>query len=130
MKKCIAEHFAVLLQPTNQEIALLRAELKSRDSAIANLKQEVAAMKATNAKLVNANKELTEKLKKFDEFQSATVESFKQLEEKVEDRTNRQLRNTILVKGLLEKPNEKWSDTRNLLAKHIAKLYNIEFKNA
>ena len=130
MKKYIAEHFAVLLEPTNKEIALLRSELKSRDSAISDLKEEVAAVKATNAELANANKELTEKLTKFDKFQSATLESFKQLEEKVEDRTNRQLRKTIVVKGLPEKPNEKWSDTRNLLAKHIAKSYNMEFKTA
>ena len=68
MKKYIAEHFAVLLQPTNQEIALLREELKSRDSAIADLKQEVSAVKVTNADLVNANKKLEEKLTKFDEF--------------------------------------------------------------
>ena len=119
MKKCIAEHFAVLLQPTNQEIALLRAELKSRDSAIADLKQEVTAVQATNAELVNAK---THKIR--------WILIGKQLEEKVEDRTNRQLRNTILVKGLLEKPNEKWSDTRNLLARHIPKSYNMEFKTA
>ena len=74
---------------------------------------------------MNANKKLEEKLTKFDEFQTATIESFKQLEEKVEDRTNRQLRKTIVVKGLPEKPNEKWSDTRNILAKHISKSYNI-----
>ena len=130
MKKYIAEHFAVLLQPTNHEIALLREELKSRDSAIADLKLEVAAVKATNSDLVNANKKLEEKLTKFDEFQTATLESFKQLEEKVEDRTNRQLRKTIVVKGLPEKPHEKWSDTRNILAKHISKSYNIEYKTA
>ena len=90
MKKYITEHFAELLQPTNQEIVLLRAELKSRDSAIADLKPEAAAMKAANTELVNSNKELTLKLK-FNEFQSATLEWFKQLEEKVEDRTNWQL---------------------------------------
>ena len=129
MKKYITEHFAELLQPTNQEIVLLRAELKSRDSAIADLKPEAAAMKAANTELVNSNKELTLKLK-FNEFQSATLEWFKQLEEKVEDRTNWQLWKTIVVKGLTEKSNEKWSDTRNLLAKHIAKSYNMDFKTA
>ena len=33
MKKYIAEHFTVLIQPPNQEIALLRSELKSREEA-------------------------------------------------------------------------------------------------
>ena len=31
MKKYIAEHFTVLLQTTNQEVALLRSEIKSRE---------------------------------------------------------------------------------------------------
>ena len=100
---------------------MLRSELKSRDSAIADFKQEVAAVKVKKAALVNVNKELVEK---FNEFQSATLESFKQLEEKVDDRRNRQLRKPIVVKGLPEIPSENGGDTQNLLAKYIAKSYN------
>ena len=43
---------------------------------------------------------------------------------------NLKLRNTIVVKGLHEKPNEKWRDIRNFLAKHILKSYNMVFKTA
>ena len=32
------------------------------------------------------------------------------------------------MKGLPEKQDEKWTDTMSILAKHISKAYNIEFK--
>ena len=60
-----------------------------------------------------------------EEFQVSAIESFRQLEEKLEDRTNRQLRQTIVVKGIPEK--EKWTDTRNLLAKHVSKYYKMYY---
>ena len=62
-------------------------------------------------------------------FQTITIDSFKQLEEKAEDHTNRQLRQTMVVKGLAEKLNEKWAVTKNLLAKHVTKNYQM-FKTA
>ena len=83
----LKKHFAALLGPVNKELALLREELQSRDIAIAELKKEVSAVKATNDDLLNTNKGLEAKLSEFDEFRKATLES----EEKVEDRTNRQL---------------------------------------
>ena len=52
------------------------------------------------------------------------------LEEKLEDGTNWQLRQMIVVKGLAEKENEKRSDTRHILAKHVSKAYQIHIKKA
>ena len=46
-------------------------------------------------------------------FQITDVESFQELEGKINDRTNKQRRQTIVTKGLHEKPNRKWDDTRN-----------------
>ena len=126
LKKHFAEQVAIL----NNEIASLKSELQSRDADITNLKTEVAAIKSINEELASSNKALEEKVAKTEKFQSAVIESFQQLEEKLEDRTNRQLRQTIVVKGLQEKPNEKWADTRNLLAKYVSKAYNMEFKVA
>ena len=42
-----------------------------------------------------------------------------QLEERIEERTNRQLRKTLVFRGIPEKSDETWEDTRNLLAKSI-----------
>ena len=113
-------HFDERLAAVNEDIAALKSELKSKDNDIINLKAEINSIKAEN-KTLEA---------RMTTLQATTIESFKQLEEKVEDRTNRQLRQTIVVKGLAEKPNEKWADTKNLLAKHVSKNYQMEFKTA
>ena len=104
------------LKPISDEIAELKKELHLKNAVIDNLKSEVASIKASNEELVK--------------FQNSSLESFKLLEEKLEDRTNRQLRQTVVIKGLPEKDGEKWTDTRNALAKHISKAYKIEFKKA
>ena len=62
-----------------------------------------------NDEHMSVNKKLDEKLSNSEKFHSTVIESFIQLEEKLEDRTNRQLRQTIVVKGLPEKSNEKWA---------------------
>ena len=130
MKKYFTDQLATLLLPINTEIASLKSELRSRDVAISALQTEVAAVKSANDELMSVNKKLEEKLSDSEKFQSTVIESFIQLEEKLEDRTNRQLRQTIVVKGLPEKPSEKWADTRNILAKYIAKAYDMEFRKA
>ena len=48
----LKKHFAALLGPVNKELALLREELQSRDLAIAELKKEVTAVKATNNEIL------------------------------------------------------------------------------
>ena len=130
MKKYFTDQLATLLLPINTEIASLKSELRSRDVAISALQTEVAAVKSANDELMSVNKKLEEKLSDSEKFHSTVIESFIQLEEKLEDRTNRQLRQTIVVKGLPEKPSEKWADTRNILAKYIAKAYDMEFRKA
>ena len=54
--------------------------------------------------MLSTNKGLEAKLSEFYEFRKSTLESFKHLEEKVEVKTNRQLRKAIVVKELSEKP--------------------------
>ena len=53
------------------------------------------------------------------------------IEEKVEERTNRQLRQTLVVRRLKETEGEKqWEDTTNLVAKEFADLLEIDFDAA
>ena len=118
------------LKPISDEIAKLKEELHLKNAVIDNLKLEVASIKATNDELVTSVKSLETRLVISEKFQNSSLESFKLLEEKLEDRTNRQLRQTVVIKGLPEKEGEKWSDTRNTLAKHISKVYKIEVKKA
>ena len=130
LKTYINEQLDVRLKPINDEITSLKLELKQRVAEIDNLKSAIVEIKSVNEQLVSANKALEARLVSSEEFQDAVKESFKQLETKVEDRTNRQLRQTIVVKGLPEKQNETWTDTRNTLANYVSKSYNMEFKTA
>ena len=130
MKLYFSEQFDARLKPINDEISSLKAELQIKNEAIDKLASEMELLKSTNDELVAANKSLEAKMSTSEKFQSSALESFKMLEEKLEDRTNRQLRQTIVVKGLAEKENEKWSDTRHILAKHVSKAYQIDIKKA
>ena len=128
MKLYFAEQLAIALKPLNEDIASLKLELQARNKDIDNLKSEIEEIKSVNKELIAVNESLKTRMVTSEKFQTAALESFKQLEGKLEDRTNRQLRQTIVVKGLPEKQDEKWSDTRNILAKHISKAYDIEYK--
>ena len=118
------------LKPISDEISELKKELQLKKAVNDNLKSEVASIKAFQEELVTSCKSLETRLSISEKFQHSSLESFKLLEEKLEDRTNRQLRQTVVINGLPEKDGEKWSDTRNALAKHISKAYKIEFKKA
>ena len=128
MKSYFTQQLAIALKPINEEIASLKLELPARNKDIDNLKSEIEEIKSVNKELIAVNESLKTRMVTSEKFQTAALESFKQLEGKLEDRTNRQLRQTIVVKGLPEKQEEKWSDTRNILAKHISKAYDIEYK--
>ena len=53
------------------------------------------------------------------------------LSELVEDRTNRQLRSTLIFKGVPKQPQEKsWNDTRQVLASSVNSLLGIPQKEA
>ena len=130
LKQHFSEQMAATLKPIRDDIAALKEELKMKNDVIDTLRNDIQLVKSTNEELASANKSLEAKLTNFEHFQVSAVESFRQLEEKLEDRTNRQLRQTIIVKGLPEKVNEKWADTRNILAKHVSKFYKMDFKDA
>ena len=123
LKLYFAAQITEQLKPLNEEISSLKSELKCRNEELDKLKTEYAAVKSSN-------ESLEVRVVKMEKFQSAALESFKALEEKLEDRTNLQLRQTIVIKGIPEKANEKWADTRNILAKSISKTYDMEYKRA
>ena len=54
-----------------------------------------------------------------------------QLKEVVEERTNRQLRETLIFKNIDEQENEKWEDTKIILAKLISETCpNVNYNDA
>ena len=90
MKLYFSEQFDARLKPINDEISSLKAELQIKNEAIDKLASEMELLKSTNDELVAANKSLEAKVSTSEKFQSSALESFKMLEEKLEDRTIRQ----------------------------------------
>ena len=59
------------------------------------------------------------------------MELKKEVEEQIEDRTNRQLRKTLVFQDIVEAPDEKtWKDTKEVLADRIGKALNISHEKA
>ena len=50
------------------------------------------------------------------------TEKVRSLEEQIEDRTNRQMRKSIIFKGIEESPHETWNDTEEKLAKVMSEV--------
>ena len=57
-------------------------------------------------------------------------DSIRALEEKVEERTNRQLRKTLFIRGIPEKEYKKWSNIDSTLFSLIAKTMSIPVQEA
>ena len=94
-------------QQNNWSAELLAVKQVSEQNA-----DEILRLKGTIESLVVVNK-----------LQSETVSK---LTEKLEDRTNRQLRNTLIFKGIPETAGEKkgkqqWDETRKVLSETLAK---------
>ena len=130
LKTFFDQKLSSLLEPIRQDIFDLKQEIDEKEAVISDLKSELESVKLQNQDLVTGQNSLIARLEKLESFQSSATKSFLQLEEKTEERTNRQLRQTIVVKGLPEKKKESWADTRNALAKHVAKAYNMDFPKA
>ena len=52
------------------------------------------------------------------------------MEKKHEDRINRQLRKTLVIRNLPEKDSEKWADTTDILANKISSLLEMSLDDA
>ena len=93
-------------------------------------KIEETACKAMELAETNA-KEIQDLKERFDEVQNQNIElqarnkklleeRIKDVERNVEDRTNRSLRKTLVIKGVDEIANETWSQTEEILVRLIA----------
>ena len=50
------------------------------------------------------------------------------LRHRLEDQTNRNCRQTLIIRGIREKPNETWKDTKQLLAETLATVCKLDKK--
>ena len=78
---------------------------------------------------------LCQKFETFEQELSASTNTqlfnkINDIEERIEQRTNRQLRQTIIISGVRENKNETWDETRELVAETISKNLKVSFDSA
>ena len=107
------------------EISVIQKEIQELKSTVSDLKKTANDQSDEIAKLQSEN----EALKSLPD-DSSLRSSISKLEERVEDRTNRQLRKTLTITGIQEIENESWTDTKKLVAKTISGNLNIKYDDA
>ena len=113
------------LDQNTAEINKVRTvSLETKTSASEILKR-VDSLEERVHHLEEVNKELTDELKHFRETEDVQAIQINTLKYRLEDQTNRNCRRTLIVRGIPEVPNEKWNDTKPLLASNIAKLCKL-----
>ena len=114
---------AVLSKHLDKTIEVLRSNLEATTKVandaltlVKKLEKEIAGLKEENIKL---KKNVTN--------ESSNV---KQNENRIEDRTNRQLRKTLVFHNIPELEAETWDQTEKLVAEAIADVCDIDVKEA
>ena len=129
-----------LINDFTAKIEGLTNVIKEKDEALNLLSDEVAEISKAHSSLNTKYEELEKKvnalLKKNEELikENATLiigntvrdHKIKAIAKKLEDRTNRQLRKTLIFDGLPEIADEKWEDTTRIVAEKIEEVSNGE----
>ena len=124
LEKVMEEHFAKLNLDVSNTVLKLEARLEAVEKIAANALKLAEKLEAELAKEKSANAVLKK-----------TVEMVPKLEEKLEERTNRQLRKTLVFKGIPSKyansstPNKKetWQETEEIVRQHISEVTGMEY---
>ena len=124
---CVA---AVVLRVGN-----LEDTVEQNNTQISDQNEEIIELKKANAELSSRIDALSNKLDNLDPGKSNyditnVSKKVQEIEERLEERTNRQLRQTLIIRGIQEVPNETWDDTKDLVAKAISKNTDVSFQEA
>ena len=127
--KIIDDRLGPLIDRVNtieSSVSIVQNEILQLKSAVSELRLTTEKQTAEINQLKEENIEL--KSSSFDE--SNILKSINDLEERVEDRTNRQLRKTLVITGINESENESWSDTKKIVAKTISRNLKISYDDS
>ena len=130
------------LRPINHTLSRLESAVGKNTTELSKQGDEILLLKNENIQLKQINDDLTARV---DNLETAPVcdhhqlpetndnlaKELDQVKERLEERTNRQLRQTLVIKGVKELPREEtWEQTKQLLASAISKNVNTTYKNA
>ena len=119
----------------NEGFKNLEKSIQENKTVIEYQASEIESLKQENINLKSNLEHLSKKIEEIEVAHVAppdsnTTEKLKNLEERIEERTNRQLRQTLVIKGIRESKNESWDDTKSLLAKAISDNVGMPLKSA
>ena len=134
----IAEGFDQTLSAFNQRLSNLEQTIAQNTSRIEDQDATITDLRSENASLESRLQSFESKFEsagvqsQSDDFDVNLHKKVHDLEEEIEERTNRSLRQTLVIKGIPEIKNgkEKWSDTWQLLAETISKTINISYDDS
>ena len=117
-----------------ERISVVETSMSVVENEILILKSAVSDLSETSqkqsAEIIELKAEITE-LKSLPSVDDSSLRKcVNDLEERVEDRTNRQLRKTLVITGVKESDKESWSDTKKLVAKTISTNLNLDYYDA
>ena len=116
LKTIVQELLAEQTTDSRLIIESLQTELEETRNIASGALRRVEECEADLAKLQNENESLKDQITTL-----GHAERFKELEERLEDRTNRQFRNTLTFKGIADDPDETWAQTEKKLVNAIKK---------
>ena len=113
------EKVEVEVAQNTSDILLIKSAIEQLESASAEHKQEIERLSLENDVLK----------KQISEF---SADRISKLEERIEERTNRQLRQTLVFKNIDERGGKEkdWSVTKDVLAETISSTLDISFDSA
>ena len=105
----------------SRDLMLIKNEFDQLKRTIVNQQSEIDSLKYENNNLKSQISECASK---------AFLRRLSDVEELIEERTNRQLRQTLVFRGIEEKGKESWNDTKHRLAESIAETCDITYDEA
>ena len=124
-------------------ITTVMVDVDKNKAEISQIKTMMEDLRASNEKqgsdiqeLINDNNNLKLQISELMSVDSGTrlhdiiPDKVSELEERLEERTNRQLRQTLVFRGIKENDKETWADTKQILSDIIAKTCDIAFEEA
>ena len=129
------------LRPINDTLARLDININNNSVEIEEQGRAILTLKAENSRLQQAIDDLTSRIGNIEiksaqqvhqpnEMNTKLTEEIEKVKERVEERTNRQLRQTLVIKGVPEQPKETWEQTKQLLAHTIAENVQTTYTSA
>ena len=112
LERILTKQFEQQTEMLKKEISRLSDELKQTSQLAEKNQQEIDRLTSENLALK-------------EEVKSIRKNDIQELEERIENRTNRMLRKTLVFKNIPETANESWAETEKILAKTIHEIAEV-----